>query len=238
MPDAAPPDARFPTTSWALVARAGTDGGPAVAELCRRYWYPLYAFARRAGSQPPEAEDLTQGFFAHFLEGAVYARADPARGRFRTFLLRCFRNYQSNVYRAARARKQAGGVAVVLLNPAEAEARYRREPAEPADPERLYLRRWALTLIDEAFATLEGEYAAAGKGALFDRLRAGLLGDEGGTYAAAGTALGMSADAVKQAAARLRARFGQTLRALVGGVVADPDEVDTEVRDLMAALAG
>jgi RNA polymerase sigma factor (sigma-70 family) len=238
MPDAAPPDARFPTTSWALVARAGTDGGPAVAELCRRYWYPLYAFARRAGAPAPEAEDLTQGFFAHFLEGAVYARADPARGRFRTFLLRCFRNYQANVHRAARAQKQGGGAAVVPLDPADAEARYRREPAEPADPERLYLRRWALTLIDEAFATLQAEYTAAGRGGLFDRLRAGLLGDPGGTYAAVGRELGMSADAVKQAAARLRARFGQALRSLVGGVVADPADVDAEVRDLMAALAG
>src|SRR5262245_58246903 len=172
-PQAAHADERFPTTSWGLVARAG--GGDvaaraAIAELCGRYWYPLYAFARRGGAAPPDAEDLTQGFFAHFLEDAVYEKADPARGRFRTFLLRCFRHYQANVRRAAQTVKRGSGSPALPLDLTDAEVRYQREPADPADPERLYLRRWALTAIDEAFVALEAEYAAAGRGVLFDRL--------------------------------------------------------------------
>jgi RNA polymerase sigma-70 factor (ECF subfamily) len=186
----------------------------------------------------PAAEDLTQGFFAHFLEHAVYARADPARGRFRTFLLGCFRHYWSNLDRADRAGKRGGGRAVVPLDAAGADARYAGEPADPADPERLYLRRWALTAIDEAFAAVGAEYAAAGRAVLFDRLRACLPGGGEGTYAIVGAEFGMTAAAVRQAAARLRARFGAALRALVGGLVADPADVDAEVRDLIAAVGG
>src|SRR5215218_10534128 len=111
MPDR--PDAGFPTTSWAVVARAGANdpaAAAALAELCRRYWYPLYAFARRSGAGADEADDLTQGFFAHFLADALYAKADPARGRFRSFLLGCFCHYRANDRRAARAVKRGGGV--------------------------------------------------------------------------------------------------------------------------------
>jgi len=240
-PRIGPPDSQFPTTCWSLVARARADDPAvrsAVAELCGRYWYPLYAFARRAGAAAPEAEDLTQGFFTHFLEHGGYARADPARGRFRTFLLGCFRNYWSNLDRAARAGKRGGGRPALPLDAAAAAARYAGEPADPADPERLYLRRWALTTIDEAFAALEAEYAAAGRALLFDRLRGCLLGEGEGTYAVVGLELGMTAEAVRQAAARLRARFGAALRARVGGLVADPADVDAEVRDLIAAVAG
>ena len=168
----------------------------------------------------------------------MYARADPARGRFRTFLLGCFRNYWSNLDRAARAGKRGGGRTAVPLDTAAAAARYAGEPADPADPERLYLRRWALTAIDEAFAAVGAEYAAAGRAVLFDRLRGGLLGDPEGTYAVVGLEFGMTAAAVRQAAARLRARFGAALRALVGGLVTDPTDVAAEVRDLIAAVGG
>ena len=239
-PRTGPPDLQFPTTSWGLVARARADDPAvraAVAELCERYWYPLYAFARRAGASAPEAEDLTQGFFAHFLEHGGYAQADPARGRFRTFLLGCFRNYRANRDRDARADKRGGGRPVLSLDTTAADARYATEPADPADPERLYLRRWALTAIDEAFAALKDEYAAAGRGVLFDRLRTCLLGDGDATLAFVAMELGMTPAAVRQAAARLRARFGAALRAQVGGLVADPADVDAEVRDLIAAVA-
>lgn len=244
MPDSprtGPPDLQFPSTCWNFIVRARADdpaARSAVAELCTRYWYPLYAFARRAGAAGPEAEDLTQGFFAHFLEHAVYAQADPARGRFRTFLLGCFRNYRANRDRAARAGKRGGGRAVLALDPARADARYAGEPADPADPERLFLRRWALTAIDGAFAAVAAEYAAAGRDVLFDRLRGGLLGEADETYAFVGLELGMTAAAVRQAAARLRARFAAALRAQVGELVADPADVDAEVRDLIAAVAG
>ena len=243
MPDSPrtrPPDVQFPTTCWSFVVRARADdptARAAVAELCIRYWYPLYAFARRGGASAPEAEDLVQGFFAHFLEHAVYARADPARGRVRTFRLECFQNYRANRDRAARAAKRGGGRAVLPLDPGRADARYAGEPADPADPERLFLRRWALTAIDEAFAEVEAEYTGADRAVLFDRLRGNLLGEAEETYAFVGLELGMTAAAVRQAAARLRARFGAALRAQVGGLVADPADVDAEVRDLIAAVA-
>ncbi|HEX3147175.1 MAG TPA: sigma factor [Gemmataceae bacterium] len=233
-------DSQFPTTQWSVVARAGVDNGSAraaVAELCREYWYPLYAFARRSGATAAEAEDLTQGFFTHFLEDAVYSQADPARGRFRTFLLRCFRNYQSNHRRADRAKKRGGGAAVVALDSARADAAYKREPVDPADPERLYFRRWALTVIDDVFVALGAEFVAAGRGPLFDRLKSSLLGDGDGTYARIGSDFDMTEDAVKQTASRLRARFGNILRVHIGALVVRPEEVDDEIRDLMAAVA-
>src|SRR5262245_45769943 len=124
----APHQTQFPSTSWGLIARAGVEdetARAALADLCRRYWYPLYAFARRDGAAAEEAEDLIQGFFAHFLERAVYGKADPTRGQFRSFLLGCFRNYRANNRRSARARKRGGGALGVSFDPAAAEARYR-----------------------------------------------------------------------------------------------------------------
>lgn len=240
-PNALPRDPNFPATSWGLVARAGQADSvarAALAELYRKYWYPLYVFARRGGAGVSEAEDLTQGFFTHLLSHPVTASADRTRGRFRTYLLQCFKNYRAKISEAENALKRGGAARIVALDFAGVDSRYEHEPADPADPERLYLRRWALTLIDEAFAELEAEYAAADRWILFDRLKGGLLGDRDATYALIGNDIGMTADAVKQAASRLRTRFGQKLRSLVGALVADDSEIDDEIRDLLAALAG
>jgi RNA polymerase sigma-70 factor (ECF subfamily) len=230
------PDAdRFPTTSWSAIAQAagaGDAAGPALAALCQQYWYPLYAFARRCGVNAWEAEDLTQGFFVHFLDRAVYARADPARGRFRTFLLRCFRNYQANERRAARR-----GPSVVSFTTAEAESRYQQEPSDLVDPERLFTRRWALTLIATTLEALRAEYDATGRAVLFDRLSGSLLGESSGTFPMIAMELGMSAEAVRQAATRLRARFGAALRAHIRGLVEDAADVDDELQHLIAAVA-
>ena len=231
----------FPSSHWSLVAQAGAAdcavAHRALADLCRRYWYPVYAYIRRHFRTDHEAEDLTQGFFTHLLQTDAILAADPSRGRFRSYLLTCCRNYLANTRRAAWALKKGGGIVIVGLDFQAAAARYAQEPADPADPEAHYLRRWAITLLEETFATLEGEYRETGQGALFTRLRGSLAGDpEVGPYAETAVATGMTEAAVKKSAQRLRERFGDELRRRVGDTVADPAGVADEIRDLFAAL--
>jgi RNA polymerase sigma-70 factor (ECF subfamily) len=242
MPD---PDARgddrFATTRWSLVevARGGdaTEARRAMDELCSAYWYPIYAFARRSGHDPEEARDLTQGFFASWLARDPLGAVDPGRGRFRSYLVACFRHFLANRRAEDRARKRGGGRAAFSIDLRDAEGRYLLEPSHGWTAERLYERRWALTVLDLALGRLSAEMEAAGKGPLFDGLSPALLGaGESAPYAAIAGRLGMTEGAVKVAAHRMRSRYRELLVEEVGRTVDDAGSVAEEVRDLLSAL--
>jgi RNA polymerase sigma factor (sigma-70 family) len=232
---------RFHSTHWDDV-RAARDpddpqAGAALSELCRTYWYPLYAFARRKGCTPEQAEDLTQGFFSDKLAQDFLRDVDPSRGRFRTFLLASFENYLVNERAREKRVKRGGRVAILSLDGGGAEARYLREPSHVETAERLYDRRWALTVLDRALDRLERRMTGQGKGPLFDRLKPALLGaEEAIAYAQVGEELGLNEGAVKVAAHRMRARLRDLIREEVARTVADPSQVDEEIRDLFSAL--
>jgi RNA polymerase sigma-70 factor (ECF subfamily) len=231
----------FPATRWSLVLAAKEGASPgarkALAELCQTYWYPLYAFVRRQGHGHEPAQDLTQEFIARLLEKDGFASVDPGRGRFRSFLLAACKHFLANEYDRATARKRGGGRAALPLDFADAEGRYGHEPAHALTPERLFDRRWALALLDAVLARLRREYESAGRGEIFDQLKGHLTGDGGRPSAEIAAALGMREGAVKVAAHRLRVRYRDLLRDEIGQTLADPAEVDDEIRALFAALA-
>jgi DNA-directed RNA polymerase specialized sigma24 family protein len=234
--------ARFPTTWWSRVARAGDPADPearaALEGLCRDYWYPLYAFARRWGLTPDDACDLVQGFLADLIERGDLAAADRDRGRFRAFLRAACVHYLAHRREHDGALKRGGGRRRVSIDQLDAEGRYGREPAHELTAERLFERRWALTLLEGVLAHLESEMTGAGKADLFARLRPTLEGEEGAeSYREIAAALEMTEGAVKGAAYRLRARYRERLRAEVARTVADPAEVDAELAELLAALS-
>jgi DNA-directed RNA polymerase specialized sigma24 family protein len=233
---------RFPTTQWSCVVEAGAGDDQrsheALARLCNGYWYPLYAFVRRRGHDADEAMDLVQGYFARLLEKGVLAAADPARGRFRSFLIADCLHYLSHHRRHDSAQKRGGGVRPVSIDARDAEGRFLREPADDLTPERLFERAWAMTLLERVVALLREEYEAGGRAAAFDRLKPVLLG--GGIevpYARLAAELGTTEAAVQKAVYRLRRRYGALLREQIAATVADPDQVEGEIRDLFAALA-
>jgi RNA polymerase sigma-70 factor (ECF subfamily) len=232
------PAAHFATTRWSLIVAAQQPGAPqALADLCRLYWYPLYAYVRRRGHDAGAAEDLTQAFFAHLLEHHALSSVSPQRGRFRSFLLASCQHFLANERQRANALKRGGG-RVVSLEPGDADGRYRREPDHEETPERLFERRWALELLDQALQRLRGEYEAAGKGALFDALK-GLLGGDGTRpYADLAEELALTEGAIKSAVHRLRKRYGEILREQIRETVATEAEVDEEVQALFSALGG
>ncbi|MEO7413137.1 MAG: sigma-70 family RNA polymerase sigma factor [Opitutaceae bacterium] len=231
----------FATTRWTLVLQAGgsTSLGTtaALAQLCKTYWYPLYSFVRRGRLSPHDAEDLIQSFFAFLLEKNVFAKADPARGRFRTFLLSALQNFQSNERARAQSQKRGGGQAIISIDEADAEARFQNEPATNLTPERLYDQKWAASLLNQVLQTLRQEYAAARKGPLFDEISVLLWGGraEAG-YEEIGRKLGMTEGAVKVAVHRLRLRYKECLREEVAHTVASPGEIEDELRYLLASL--
>jgi len=232
---------RFHSTHWenVLAARDVDDprAGAALAEHCRTYWYPLYAFARRKGSTPEQAEDLTQGFFCDGLARDFLRSVDPARGRFRTFLLAAFAHYLGHQRARENRVKRGDRVVIDSLEGGGAEARYLREPAHIETAERLFVRRWALTVLDHALYRLERRMIGQGKAPLFDRLKPALLGTEDAVgYAQVGEELGLTEGAVKVAAHRMRARLGALIRAEVAQTLGDPSQIDDEIRDLFSAL--
>jgi RNA polymerase sigma factor (sigma-70 family) len=232
---------RFHTTCWDDVLAARGPDGPeareALAELCRAYWYPLYAYVRRKGYPREQAEDLTQGFFSDGLARNFLRAADPHRGRFRSFLLTSFENYLKNEHERQNRVKRGGRVKTVSIDTGSAEARYHREPAHVTTPEHLYDRRWALTLLDRALDRLEQSMSDRGKGPLFDRLKDSLLDDSDAVaYARAAAELGMTEGAVKVAAHRLRKRLRDLIREEIVATVSDPAQIDDEIRDLFSAL--
>jgi len=230
----------FATTHWSLVLAAAhgsrPDAATALATLCETYWYPLYYYVRRRGYRAEEAQDLTQAFFAAILEKGSLKVADPDRGRFRSFLLASLNHFLAKEWRRRSARKRGGGKPAISLNVEFAETRYRQEPAHNLTPEKAYQRRWALLLLEKALSTLRDEYAASGKAGAFERLSAFLGGAEHVPYEKAARELDMTEGAVKVAVHRLRKRCRAILRAEVAQTVADPADVDEELRHLMAAV--
>lgn len=235
-------DDRFLTTHWSLVVAAGRHESPESADallaLCEAYWYPLYAFVRRQGYTADDAQDLTQGFFAALLEKNYLGDADPRRGRFRSFLLTAIKHYLSNQRDRARAKKRGGGKAIVSLDLGSAESRYRLEPADMITPELLFERRWAVTLLERVLDRLEDEYAAAGNGDLFQRLRDTLTDGKAATpYREIARQAGISEGAVKVAVHRLRKRYRRLLEDEIAQTVADRSEIEAEIQQLFTALA-
>ena len=231
---------RFATTHWSMVVSAGGSRSPeaseALATLCESYWFPLYAFVRRAGHSAEDARDLTQEFFVRLLEKRYLAAADREKGRFRTFLLTAVKRFLANEYDRARALKRGGGQRILSLEGPEPEARYRREPTDTLTPERVFERQWALTLLAQVLARLEAETTAEGKAALFDALKAHLTGDGATGYATTAARLGTTEGAVKTAAHRLRQRYRELLREEIAQTVAGLDEIEEEIRYLFACL--
>ncbi len=194
--------ARFPTTRWTRVIRAGDPADPgaitALEDLCRDYWFPLYAFVRRQGLSPDEAEDIVQGLFADLIERGDMASVDQSKGRFRSFLRAACEHYLANCRDHDRAAKRGGEVAMVSINRLDAECRYDREPAHELTAERLFEREWALTVLRRVLERLEEESAGAGKAGLFAGLRPVLQGEAPGSfYSAIGAKLGMSDGALR-----------------------------------------
>ena len=234
--------AAFSTTSWSVVLTAGQSdlagAAAAMEQLCRKYWYPIYAFVRRRGSDRQEAEDLTQGFFAHLLEMDTLAKVDRRKGKFRTFLLSALTKYLSNERDKRQTLKRGGRRQIISLDEAAAEESYSLEPVEPSSPEKLFDRRWALTLVNGVLTRLRAEYRAAGKADLLAQLEPGLTQEAApGRYPDWAAALGLSEGAVRVALHRLRRRFGELLREEIAQTVANPAEVDEEIRYLFAAIS-
>lgn len=235
------PAGRFVTTRWScvLAARDGTEAASraALEDLCGAYWFPLYAFVRRSGFPPEDAADLTQSYFARFLEKGWIAGVRPEAGRFRSFLLASMRHFLSNERDRRRAARRAGDFAAMSLDLSSAEGRYAEESSAERSPEREYERRWAQTVVDRALERLALESRRAGRPERFLRLKEFLLEGTGpGEYAAAADALAMTEEALRVAVHRLRRRFGELLRREIVDTVAEPGEVDGELRFLLDAL--
>jgi len=238
----APRDAAFNTTHWSVVMAAGAGGSEsaraAIETLCRSYWFPLYAFGRRQGNSPEDAEDLTQEFFARFLARDRFALADRGCGRFRTFLLTSLKRFQTDEWRRGNRLKRGGGVTFVSTGAAEAESRYSAEPRHELSPDRLFDRRWAEALLERAMERLRQDYSSTGRADVYAQLQQFLWGRNAEmSYVEMGRHLGLSEGAVKVAVHRLRQRFREILRAEVARTVENPEQVEEELQHLLGAFA-
>ena len=231
----------FHTTHWTVILTArerdGTAAQEALARLCSTYWYPLYAFIRRQGSSPHEAEDLTQEFFFRFLERHALGSVQPAAGKFRSFLLACLKNFLANERERAHAQRRGGGQSLVPLTGTDAETRYSLEPADQRAPEAIFERRWAFAVLERTMTVLRHEYVTAGKSALFEAFQSFLPGGHGDTSRADLAAKrGVSVGAIDVAIHRLRQRFGVLLRQQVALTVSSDAEVEEEIRYLISVI--
>ena len=235
--------AEFRPTRWSVVLLSAQSEAPgsraALAALCRLYWYPLYAFVRRRGFNPEDAQDLTQGFFLHLLDHKALAQVDPLKGKFRSFLLASIQNYLSREVDRARCLKRGGKTEFVPLDAKNAEDRYRLEPTDYLTAEKIFDARWALTLLDEAMSLLSAEYAGQGKIASLETLRPFLNpmdSEAPPSYEQVANQLEVSVGAVRTLVHRLRKRYTTLLREEVARTVSDPREIDAELRALCDAL--
>ena len=240
--DAQPPG-RFATTRWSIVLEAGHSSSPdsqkALATLCETYWYPLYAYVRRRVLDVHEAQDLTQGFFAVLLEKDYLRAADRDKGRFRSFLLTAFKRFLSKERDRAKTQKRGGGQRVISLDFESGEKRYKLEPLDDWTPEKIFERRWALTLLDQVLARLERDYADKRKLKLFEALKGFLTGRSAApSYDRLAGELDLSEGSVKVAVHRLRRRYRKLLKEEIANTVADPDEIQDELDHLLSALRG
>ncbi|MBN2506093.1 MAG: sigma-70 family RNA polymerase sigma factor [Verrucomicrobia bacterium] len=233
---------RFADTLWSIVFRAGcTDAvgrTAALEQLCRAYWYPIYAFLRRRGHAPADAQDLTQGFFAYFLERNLCGEAMPHKGRFRTFLVTTLINFVRNAQRRDQAQKRGGPAGALSLDVAQAEGCYALEPADDTTPERLFDRHWALEVLQQAIDRLETDCRQAGRLEEFNAYQAFLTDTGEADYAGLAEQLHKPEGALRTAVCRLRRQFRESIRQVVADTLADPAEVDDELQHLKAILRG
>ena len=230
----------FPTTRWTLVVAAADpqrkDARSALVSLCEGYWYPLYAYVRRRGYPAEQAQDLTQEFFVRVLEGRYLDRADPEKGRFRSFILTSLKFFVADEEDRHRARKRGGGV-LVPLEFSSGEERYQHEPAHDETPERIFERRWALSMLDRVVERLRDEFLQHGRPEHFERLKVFLLGQSDTPYATLASEMHTSEGALKVAIHRLRKRYRDLFRQEIADTVVDPTEVEFELRFLAAVLS-
>jgi len=233
----------FVTTRWSVVLSA-KEADPerssqALETLCRAYWYPLYAFARRSGHAPADAEDLTQGFFARLLQKDYLKSVAREKGRFRSFLLASLKRFMANEWDRQHAQKRGGFAEIVSIDTAAAELRFASDAALNAPPDALFDRQWATTLLEQTLLALQEEYAASGRATLFEHLRPCLARDESAlSYAEIATRLNLTEAAVKMAVQRLRARYREILRREIAETVSTEAEIEEELRHLFSAFGG
>ncbi|MEZ6105351.1 MAG: sigma-70 family RNA polymerase sigma factor [Pirellulaceae bacterium] len=236
-------DHQFATTHWSMVHDAARrnqpEGRVALTQLCQAYWYPLYSYLRRRGVSPSDAEDTLQSFFVRFLEQDALGAADPARGKFRSFLAASLQNFLSNERRAERALKRGGGAAILSLDFSEADRRYQREPADTSQtPEEAFDRQWAWTLVQQALETLRDDWRRKGKEELYEALKPLLQpGAATPSYDELAQRLDMTPGSLRVAAHRFRQECGQAIRQEIRRTVASDDDVEDELRKLFALLS-
>jgi len=235
-----PEQSAFGSTRWSLVARAADPGAAearaALAELCQAYWWPLYAYLRRIGLGADDAADTVQGFFAELIEKRSFARADPARGRFRGWLLAALKHHLSHERERQRAEKRGGRARILALDPHDADRRWGELARDDQDPEHLYERAWALAVIANALCTLRAAYARAGKEERFAALEPVLLGGAEHRLDEIGHRLGLSPSAVKSAAHRLRQDLRAAIRTELASTLDDRRDLEDELRILFTVV--
>jgi RNA polymerase sigma factor (sigma-70 family) len=231
----------FATTHWSVVLSAqqpgSPDSGAALERLCRTYWYPLYAYARKTGQDPADAEDLTQGFFFRLLQKDYLRTAAREKGRFRTFLLTAFKAFMANEWDRSHAGKRGGFSTFIALDPELAESRFTAEPPHRVQPDVLFDRHWAVTLLDLTMARLKEEYVSSGRARLFEVLQSCLVRQEKSLpYSSIANTLNVTEPAVKMAVHRLRTRYRELLEDEIAQTVSSPDQVEEELRYLFACF--
>ena len=234
---------RFMTTHWSRVLQSSGEDSPATAkaleELCRAYWYPLYAFVRRQGKGPLDAEDAVQAFFERLLKRKLLARADPARGRFRSFLLTAFKNFLAGEWSRETAAKRGGGKAPLSLETLRPEQVYSFEADSPLTPDQAYDRAWARRVLEAARDQVREDYTQRGQARRYEMLEPFLPGSDGQlSYAEVAKELGLGEVSVRAEVHRLKKRYRGALRAGIAATVSSVEEIDEELRSLMAALSG
>lgn len=233
----------FATTRWSVVLAAGSGSSPeadaALERLCRAYWYPLYAYARRKGHSPEDAQDFTQEFFSRLLSKNQLAGVDRRKGKFRSWLLGVMNHFLAHEWEKSRAQKRGGGQPTFSLDELTPEDRYRLEPADDVSPQTIFDRRWALVVLSRAAERLRAEQEASGRNTTYDCLKQFVSGDGGApTYAEAARQLGLTEGGAKAAVHRLRQRYQELIREEIAHTVTNAAEVDEEIRYLLAVMRG
>jgi DNA-directed RNA polymerase specialized sigma24 family protein len=233
----------FATTHWSVVLAAGqgdtAQSAAALEQLCRTYWYPLYAFVRRQGYTAQDSEDLVLGFFARFLEKHYLEDVNQAKGRFRSFLLAALKHYLANEWDKAKAVRRGGRVEFLSLEREAAESRYFEEPASELTPEKLYEQRWACALLERVMERLQHDFDTSAKDPPFEALKCFLLGEgRSVSYADLAAQHSLSEGALKMRVQRLRQRYQRLLREEIAHTVARPEEVEDEIRHLRSVVSG
>ena len=233
-------DSAFPETPWTKLLLARNDdtvAEQALEDLCQMYWYPLYAFIRRSGFPPHDAEDLTQEFFKQLLKRSELKGAGHVRGKLRSYLLGAAKHFLSNFRRDRTAAKRGGGVTPISIDAELAEGRYEHEPKDLMDPEKVFERRWALTVLESVLTDLQDEFESKGKGDQFSVLREFLAWNSGDiSYAEAGGLLGMKEGNVKVTVHRMRQRYRELLQNQIARTVERPEDIDEELENLLIAF--